>query len=421
MKSLDFLCNLPVKCFLFIFIIVLCTSGMAAAGDAETIEQLRQLLLNQQQQINMLKDEIRSIKQNAKMAAAPAQAEDKPQILVKSGNNGTDLKLYGQVNRGVLISDDGKNTDVFHVDNDNSSTRIGLLAKAHITEDFAVGSKIEVQFESNSTAAISQGNDSVGPNNFTERQLDLFLESNRLGKLSIGQGDTASNGTSEVDLSGTAVVGYSGVTDMAGGLNFINSSTGSLSGISIGSVMSNMDGLSRRDRLRYDTPSLGGFTLSGSITEDEKQDAALRYSGEMSGTKFAAAAAYAHQANNATEHQYNGSASLLFSNGINFTIAGGARNLETAGRDDPFFFYGKLGYKADFTKLGNTNFALDYGYFEDISQDNEDAQAIGFFTVQEFEKAGAEIYLGLRWYDLDRSGMSSDDVKAMLIGSRIKF
>ncbi len=47
--------------------------------------------------------------------------------------------------------------------------------------------------------------------------IDMFLKDKRYGKLFIGQGHTASDGSSEVDLSGTSIIGYSALSDMAGG------------------------------------------------------------------------------------------------------------------------------------------------------------------------------------------------------------
>lgn len=398
-------------------LIALCLSANPAAAESqmETIERLEKMLKAQQNQIEMLQKEINGLKQMA--TSKPIETKS----ITKSGNDKVQLQIYGQVNRGVLITDDGTNTDVFHVDNDNSSTRIGLKGKARINDDLSVGTKIEVQFESNSTAAINQDDESVGPNNFTERHLDLFFESKSMGKISLGQGDTASNGTSEVDLSGTSVVGYSDVSLMAGGINFVDPDTELLSGVSIGKVISNMDGLSRRDRIRYDTPSINGFMLSGSLVEDSRQDLALRYSGKMADAQFAAALGYAHQDKSTTEHQFNGSASLLLGNGLNFTLAGGMREMDEESRDDPYFVYGKVGYKADLNSLGDTNFALDYGHFEDISQDDDEAKTVGFFAVQQIEDAGVDLYLGYRWYDLDRSGTDYDSINAFLFGSRIKF
>ena len=42
----------------------------------------------------------------------------------------TKLTIKGHVNRGILIVDDGDNTEVFHVDNDASRTRLKARARA---------------------------------------------------------------------------------------------------------------------------------------------------------------------------------------------------------------------------------------------------------------------------------------------------
>ncbi|MCG8619709.1 MAG: porin, partial [Desulfobacterales bacterium] len=331
------------------------------------------------------------------------------------------LQVYGQVNRAILVTDDGTSTDLYHVDNDNSSTRIGMKGKAKINDDLTAGTKIEVQVESNSTATINQDDESIGANNFTERHLDAYFLSKTWGKFSFGQGDTASNSTSEIDLSGTSVAGYSYAGGMAGGIKFVNPTTGQLSNIDVSDVMTNMDGLSRRDRFRYDTPSFNGFTLSGSLIEDSKRDLALRYSGKMPGAKIAAGAGYAFQDRSATKHQANGSFSVLLDSGFNFTFAGGMRDIDTADRDTPYFFYGKLGYKAKLNSYGSTNFACDYGRYEDIRQDDDTAQLFGVYAVQQFMDAGTELYLGYRWHDLDVPGTEYDAIHAAMLGTRIKF
>ena len=97
------------------------------------------------------------------------------------------------------------------------------------------------------------------------------------------------------------------------------------------------------------------------------------------------------------------------------------RDLDTAGRDEPYYFYGKLGYQANLNSYGPTNFAIDYGYFEDIAQDNDDAATIGLFAVQQIKEYGIDLYFGYRWHELDRTGTDYDDINALMIGSRIKF
>ena len=75
----------------------------------------------------------------AQQASAPVPAKG-----VSSGNKNISLEVSGQVNRAALMVDDGDRTKFFHVDNDNSSTRIRFVGKGRLNEDFSVGALVEV-------------------------------------------------------------------------------------------------------------------------------------------------------------------------------------------------------------------------------------------------------------------------------------
>jgi predicted porin len=338
-------------------------------------------------------------------------------------SNPVTRQLYGQVNRGVLVADDGNNTDVYHVDNDNSSTRFGLKGKAEISNDLAIGTKIEVQFESNSTADVNQNNKrNASADNFTQRHLDFWIESETLGKLSIGQGDTASNGTAEVDLSGTDLIGYSSVSDMAGGILFYNNTTQSLSTTKVGSAFSNMDGMSRDDRVRYDTPDFSGFYASSSFIADDAIDLAIRYSGKFPGFKLAGALAYAWPENTKNfDGQVSGSLSLLLNCGFSATFAAGGRDYDTAGRDDSNYYYGKLGYQWKPFSIGPTAISIDYGNFNDIALNDDDGDTFGIQFVQKVSDWSTEFYMGYRLYELESTGTNYEDINALMTGARFKF
>ena len=359
------------------------------------------------------------------MSGAPAMAGhdgDGADDSVLSGASNVHLSLSGQVNRGVLFVDDGNQTEILHVDNDNSSTRFRMIGSADYNEDISIGSVIEVQFESNSTANINiDGTTTGGNNSFTERKLELYFDHKRFGRLWLGQGDTASNGSSEVDLSGTGVIGYSGVTDMAGGIEFQDAG---VAGPNIGSVLSNFDGLSRDDRIRYDTPKFGGFQLSVSQADSRKSDVAARFSGDIgAGLKVAAAVAYA--VNGDVDSQINGSLSVRHSSGFNVTGAAGVRDLQVGAVNstrDPFFWYVKVGYIWG-GGIGNTAFAIDYIQADEVDSGSveDEATSYGAFVVQAVDKIGTELYLGARQYQLDRVGFNYDDVTAVMAGARVKF
>jgi cell division protein FtsB len=423
-----------VVCFM-----VLGMVGSASAVDEKMLERMEQLIKQQQAQIEAqakalekLQQQVESLSESAvKEATEAAKAEvaksTVPANVVSSKNDKVKVQIYGQINQAFLTADDGDSSDYYVVDNDNSSSRMGIIATAKATEDVTVGGKIEYEIQSNASNQVDQDNKSGqgydgSGDAFNDRHIDAWVEHKTFGKFSIGKGSTASDGTSEIDLSGTDVVGYASVADMAGGILFYDDTTDLLSGTNVGSVFSDFDGLGRDDRIRYDTPKFFGFSLAGSVLSGDGGDVALRYAAQWGDFKFAAAAAYADNGdNNSWDDQYNGSASVLHSSGLNFTVSGGQRNLDTSGRDDPTFYYAKVGYRYQFFDFGESRFSVDYGRNDDLAQDNDEAKTWGIQIVQDFPEWGSEYYIGYRNYDLDRDFSDLEDINALMTGVRVKF
>ncbi|MBT3702541.1 MAG: porin [Alphaproteobacteria bacterium] len=346
--------------------------------------------------------------------------------LAKSGNDKVGLKIYGQVNRGVLLVDDGHNAKAFSVDNDSSSTRIGLVGNVEATDDLTIGTKIEVQFESNSTGNVNQANNSstIASNSFTERHLDLFFAHKQIGTLWLGQGSTASDAMASTDLSGTTLVGYSSVSDIAGGISFATSGTGAITGNpAVGDVFSDMTGLGRDDRVRYDTPDMAGFQLGTSLVDGGEWDLAGSYNREFESLQLSVGGGYSNPSGTSTTTSSitHGSLSMMMKNGFNATVAAGKSKMKSAARNDPGFQYLKLGYMASWTKLGKTAFAVDYGQYDDVAQNSDEADAWALMLVQNFTDWGTEVYGVYRNYGLKRSGSNLDDIDAVLMGARVKF
>lgn len=327
-----------------------------------------------------------------------------------------EVKLSGQINRMIMWADNGNDTDVMHVDNDNSSTRFRLTGSEQVTPSVKVGVAWESQFESNTSSGVDINDNSDNAATFTERKLEAYFVV-PFGKISIGQGDGAANGTSESDLSGTSVIIYSGVNETAGSINFRLSDDTIVT--EVGDTRSNFDGLSRNDRLRYDTPKFAGFRLSTSATNGDAWEVALRYAGEFGGLgKVAASVGYVDSNDRGTTEfaQLGASASWLHTSGFNITIAYGERDIDASGVEDPMSYYGKVGYK-----FGIHAIALEYGMTEDLDVDGDESSNYGIAYVAKPWK-GVELYAAYRLYELDRDGVSSiEDVKQALVGTRVKF
>lgn len=340
--------------------------------------------------------------------------------------NDISIQLYGQINRAVLFTYDGDGSDTYHVDNDFSSTRIGAKVMTKPTEGLTVGGHIQLEYQSNASNVVTQTDSNTDDDDFDDRIIEAFVEG-KFGKLSLGQGQMASDGTTEMDLSGTKVIGASKVQAFAGGTQFYDKVADALAGtdVQVKDVFNNMDGLGRADRIRYDSPKFSGFQLSVSTMSengDDAEDIALRYKNKFRGVKVQSAVSYVnYRSSDSKDNQLSGSVTCFFDNGVNVTVAAGNRDLNATGRDDATFYYGKLGYIAKICPLGDTAIAVDYGEYNDLKVENDEAKTAGVMAVQNLKKWNTQFYVGFRHYELDRDGADFDDIEALMAGIRIKF
>jgi hypothetical protein len=352
-------------------------------------------------------------------------------LLILPAAQAVDFKISGQINRAVLWGDNGEDNDTKFVDNDNSSTRFRFTGGNDFDEAWRVGIVWEVEMQSNASndTDIDIGeNDDTGDVDFNERKIEFYVNHKKFGRVWLGQGDTASNGTSEVDLSGTDVVNYSSIEDMAGGFNFRDNNNNIIT--SIGGAFSNFDGFSRRDRIRYDTPKFGPVYFSGSYMNGQSWDLAGRLAYEWTDVgKLAAAAHYTGADTNRDNYkQWSASASWLFDFGLNFTASYGARDDQENRDEDPYNLYGKVGWKFD-----KWAFSADYTYSEHVGADDDEAQSIGVAAVWNVWES-VQFYASYRFHDFEREddeltadqiaeGADGDaeDIHAIMIGGRVKF
>jgi hypothetical protein len=324
------------------------------------------------------------------------------------------VRLSGQVNRALMHVDDGTDAEWFNVDNGNSSTRFRFNADGQVQPGWRAGILFEAQFQSNPSDAV----------NFTarqqsatlaERHMDVFL-TGPYGTLRLGQGDGAANGAAEVDLSGTSVAHYSSSPDIGGAFEY--RSGNALSGISIGSSISNQDFESRYDRLHYQTPVFSGFMGEASWGHKDSDivELALRYSGKLGamGT-LAAALGWSSEdgiAGGTDDEVFGGSVSWLHPSGLNLTFAHTTREL--GGRDREFTYL-KAGYK-----FGRHAVSVDYGMGDDQAASGDEASVYGIGYVFT-PVAWAELFALYKMHSLDRPGVSLEDITFFMVGTRVKF
>jgi hypothetical protein len=358
--------------------------------------------------------------------ASAASAGETAIPKLRIGSDDRYFEFYGQINKGLLVFDDGGSTlGYFPVDNDNSSSRIGIRLYGTTGAGSSLGGNLEWQWTPYSTTNVNQLNrDEFDWDANLLRKAEVYLTSEDLGKLWLGQGSMASDGTAEADLSGTSVVGYSLVSDMAGG-PFFRMEDGLLSTVKVKDAFTNFDGLSRKLRVRYDTPSFDGFSLATSVgtqvvptqTDVTVWDVAARYEDTIDDFKVSSAIAYSEPGED--QSLYDGSISFLHDpTGISLTIAAAYSDEETV---DGRYGYVKLGYQRDLFEVGKTAISVDAYYGEEIAAGDSDSTSFGAQFVQNLDYCQTELYLGVRSHSYTETVDSFDDSAALLTGARIKF
>lgn len=352
-----------------------------------------------------------------------AQAQDKP----------LEVKISGQVNRMLVYADDGDKSTVFNADNINSSTRIRFVGEKEFMPGISAGVVWEIEYTSQRSSSIAFGNRAGGQTSgptFGERKGEAFIKSKQFGTLSLGQGDGANNGNVEIDLSGTSVIQYAGVTDVGGGFRFRNkNAAGAANGPTIASTLNQFDFESRYDRIRYDTPALGPVVLSGSYG-NKGEDSVIELGGRVASKvpfgQVAGAFGWSQVKNNAARgdiETWGGSVSFLSDMGFNATLAASVNkddvNGATTSKDGKFLF-AKLGYKTGIHAV-----SVDYGRGKDQALNGDKATVIGVAYVMT-PKSWLEFYAEAKQFDLNHgaaraSTISYDQVTFVGAGTRVKF
>ncbi len=352
---------------------------------------------------------------------------------VTKGNRRVSLKLSGFVNRAVLFWDNGNDSDVYSVGGaDDYNSRFSMKGKAAIGSGWEAGFLLEWMVDDTTVNTVSENNaaGSNDPGVPVLRHETIYLNHKRLGTFSTGHSSQATDGVSEVDLSGADVVAYSLASDWV-------ASFGTGTGV-WGDYIDNADGIRADILLRYDSPNFKGFAVSASFGEDDYWDVAVRYAGEL-GNQLLLAGAVGYRQNSGDDvtgsdvDYIHGSVSLLHApSGLNVTYATGLRE---TGDVDADFHYVKAGMFRRLSRLGKTAVYGEYGVYNDFGVDEvvgqpaapqlvtgSKAQVWGLGLVQNIDAAAMEIYVGYRNYGLEIDGVANpDDIDAVFAGARIKF
>jgi hypothetical protein len=413
-------------------------TGMAAGASAQTageqalrreLDELRRLLRQQQETIGELErrvqelrtqaNEDRRVLQSTERTAVDAQrAATAERPLIASTVPRVKVALSGQVNRMLNLADDGKSTKAYFVDNNLAVSRLSLVGTGQVTDKFSIGTNLELAISPNNSAEVSQ-TDEDGSQRDEFRKVEAIFDHADYGTVSFGRGDPAAKDIARLDLSGTEVVAFTNLADLAGGLFFRTEDDDADSGITIGDAFSDFD-QGRTSRIRYDTPTLAGATAAGSFGSDQKWATALRWAGEGSGLEAVAGAGVQDPSSDGADLVYAGSASVLHqATGLNLTVGTAVQDQDEGTGQARYL---KAGWLTELFELGPTAFSIDLGAFKDAPAADDDGTSIGLAAVQQITDYGTDLYASLRSFDLDPGeGPSTRAIYVGTAGTRIKF
>lgn len=210
------------------------------------------------------------------------------------------------------------------------------------------------------------------------------------GKVSLGQGSEAGDGATEADFSGTYVL--NGAAYNTWGLN---------------GRIQQLDG-GRDERLRYDTPKLGGVA---SVALDIDTNDNLGLGVKLGGSSWKAA--FYHESKDANNADETGASFALKAGVVTAALQlGTIDETATNANDDRDYSKLILGYRA-----GAISVSVDLGQSETDNGLAADEQTTGLNVVYRPTK-GVELYGGVREAE---DKLANTDGQGFLVGGRVKF
>jgi hypothetical protein len=284
---------------------------------------------------------------------------------LQAGNRKLTMHIYGQVNRALLFWDDGFKSGLRIIDNATSSSRFGIVGRTGRQDGPAVGYRIEI--ESDPVRERWPSSD-AGTRTLPQlRHAFVYVESEWAGRLSLGHQSPATDDITIINLGSQmndAALHYntnSAIPLAIGG--------GLVTDLRWGDIAHNVDSL-RGNFVRYDTPMLAGFVLSGAWGENDIWDVALRYQAAAAGFRFAAGAGFMDDRERDFK-DVRGSASLIHDQtGLYVSVAGGVRDDDVSvlsAHDTALFHYTQIGVSKQWLSYGKTTFFADYGYYQNFN------------------------------------------------------
>ena len=367
---------------------------------------------------------------------------------LSSPGHAMEFKVSGQLDRAFSVADNGNETDYASVDNIGSNSRFRFTGNEKMANGMNLGFIYEMSVVQFGSTEFDIGKNSGGGDvNLDTRKIDIYLEGD-FGKVSFGKGDGAGYYANMMDYSETLYFGGGAwYTLYSSGISFVDDNGNKL--YRIGETNGVFNAVGRQERIRYDSPSIGGLVLSTSLDNGNAYELAARYHVDLPGAKLATGLSWVDTNDlNIEASPTNGqpltpgsefkakqvlsaSASLLLDGGLNFTVSYGndktdaMANAGQANQEgfDATNLFGQVGYLT-----GAHHFAVNYGETKDLIVEGTKGSQIGLAYVYDWSSA-VRLYSSYHLYSLDLPSSvktaegwgDANDISQLYAGIRVAF
>lgn len=311
----------------------------------------------------------------------------------RKGNRKVSLTISGEVSKAILWADQGAGY-LGVSENYNYGSRFRIKGEAKLDKDWSAGYLIEVGV-----------GDGAALNDMTKLAVrhNAVYVGTPLGKVTLGQTSSSTDGIVEIDLS--------------------NSNIAALSPLGVGNAF---DG-ARTGVAKWTSPNLMGFEIEAARANDKTWDAALRYAGEFGGIRFAAGAGYTD--GTVTGHSIGigfpgtklaGSASVMHVLSGLFLTASAADIKFDDATDHLRAQSAKAGWQKNVFGLGATTLFVEAtraDFLAGLIETNDKTKIYGLGIVQSVDSLGLDLFATVRQFDTDGAAKNN----LFMIGTRISF
>ncbi|MEO1610433.1 MAG: hypothetical protein AAFR90_14095 [Pseudomonadota bacterium] len=354
----------------------------------------------------------------------------------RKGNRKVSLTVSGRVNQAVMFwsadeipaanrggnDQNGEGSNIYTGTNSQSISRFTFKGKAQINADWSAGYLMEFGVTGGEFADAAAQDTDQSASGIEVRHEALYIKSKTFGTMWLGQTSTAADGITEISLGG----------GMGSGPDFSNETANFLTTNGV-DTFSDVGGGSqagegsRRNVVKYVSPTFAGFVFSGSAGEDDYWDAALRYAGEFGTIRVAAGVAYSsltEGTGDGADTELGASASISHvPTGIYLTGMYGIDEDEAdpAGQQENSTWYVEAGIGQKFLPVGKTTFWGMYGVSDTEEVNDGELTYYGVGFSQDIDAAAMETYIYYKRFDAEIGETDVGSLDVLMAGAVIKF